>query len=134
MKKSLLVPIITLAALSLLAGAAFSQAAKKPDIVGNWLGTAVISEDGTQIDIVVVIDKTEAGYAGKLSDTNGMVPESPLKEIVFRDNKLTFDFDLAQATGTTLIKIELTLEGETLKGVWFDPDGNSGTISLALKK
>jgi hypothetical protein len=63
-----------------------------------------------------------------------MVPESQLREIVFKDNKLTFEFDLVQGTGTMLIKIELVLENETLKGVWFDPDGNSGAISLALKK
>ena len=63
-----------------------------------------------------------------------MVPETELREIVFKDNKLTFEFDLAQGMGAMLIKIELTLENETLKGVWFDPEGNSGAIELALKK
>jgi hypothetical protein len=133
MKKSPLVPILTLAALSLLAGTAFSQAAKKPDIVGTWLGFAVVG-DGSRIDITVVFDKGLTGYTGKLADANGMVPESPLKEIVFKDNKLTFEFDLAEGAETRLIKIELTLEGETLKGVWFDPDGNSDIIELTLKK
>lgn len=133
MKKSLLVPIVVLAALSLLAGSAAAQAPKKPAVVGAWFGTAVVG-DGSQVEITVVIDKTETGYTGKLSDTSGMVPESQLREIVFKDNKLTFEFDLVQGTGTMLIKIELVLENETLKGVWFDPDGNSGAISLALKK
>jgi hypothetical protein len=133
MKRSLFVPIIALAALSVLAGTAFPQAPKTPDIVGTWLGNAVV-DDGTQIAITVVLEKAAAGYSGKLSDTSGLVPESQLREIVFKDNKLTFEFDLAQATGTALIKIELILETETLKGVWFDPDGNSGTIELALKK
>ena len=134
MKKSPLVLIIALAVLGVLAGPAFSQGQKKPDIAGTWVGTAVVNEDGTQLDIIVVIEKAEAGYAGKLSDTAGQVPESPLREIVFKDNKLTCAFDLAQATGTTPIKIELTLENETLKGVWSDPDGNSGTIELKPKK
>jgi hypothetical protein len=133
MKKSLLVPIVVLAALSILAGSAAAQAPKKPSVVGAWFGTAVVG-DGSQVEITVVIDKTETGYTGKLSDTSGMVPESQLREIVFKDNKLTFEFDLVQGTGTMLIKIELVLENETLKGVWFDPDGNSGAISLALKK
>lgn len=134
MKKSRLVPIIALAALFVLAGSAFPQAPKKADIVGTWVGSAVVDDGNAQIDITLVIDKAEAGYAGKLSDTAGMVPESALREIVFKDNKLAFLFDLAQATGTALIKIELTLEAETLKGFWFDPDGNSGAIELALKK
>jgi hypothetical protein len=131
MKRALLVTLIVLA---VLAGVAFAQTPKKPEIVGTWVGTAVVGNDGSEIELTVVIDKTDAGYAGKISDVTGMVPETPLKEIVFKDNKLAFELDLAQATGTTLIKIELLLEGETLKGAWSDPEGSSGAISLALKR
>jgi hypothetical protein len=131
MKRTLLV---ILAALGLLAGAALAQTPKKPDVVGTWTGSAVVSGDGTQLEITVVIDKTEGGYTGKLSDVSGLVPESQLRQIAFKDNKLTFEFDLSQATGTSLIKIELLLDNEALKGVWYDPDGNSGAIVLALKK
>ncbi len=134
MKKSRLVPIVALAALSVLAGTAFSQAPKKADIVGTWVGTAIGGDGVTPLEITAVIEKTAVGYSGKLGDTAGMVPESAMREIVFKDNKLTFDFDLAQGTETLLIKIELTLEAETLKGIWSDPDGNSGAIELKLKK
>ena len=134
MKKSLTISIVALAALSVLAATAFAQAPKKADIVGTWVGTAVVGETAPKIDLTVVIDKAETGYTGKLSDSSGMVPETPLREIVFKDNKLTFEFDLAQAAGSILIKIELTLENETLKGFWFDPEGNSGAIELTLKK
>jgi hypothetical protein len=57
-----------------------------------------------------------------------------MREIVFKDNKFTCLFDLAQGTETLLIKIELTLEAETLKGFWSDDEGSSGTIELKLKK
>ena len=134
MKRSLFVPVTALAALFVLAGSAFPQAPKKADVVGTWAGSAVVDDGNAQVDITLVIDKTATGYSGKLSDTSGLVPESELREIVFKDNKLAFVFDLAQATGTVLIKIELTLEAETLKGFWLDPDGNSGAIELALKK
>ncbi len=134
MKKSLTVPIIALAVLSVLAGTALSQVAKKADIVGTWVGTALGGDGATQIEITAVIEKTATGYSGKLGDTAGMVPESAMREIVFKDNKLTFDFDLAQGAGNVLIKIELTLEAETLKGAWSDADGNSGPIELKLKK
>lgn len=134
MKRPLTSPIIALAILSVLAGTALSQVPKKADIVGTWVGTAMGGDGATPIDITAVIDKTATGYTGKLSDTAGMVPESAMREIVFKDNKLTFDFDLAQGSGTILIKIALTLEAETLKGAWSDPDGNSGPIELKLKK
>ena len=134
MKRSLILSVIALAALSVLAVPAFSQAPKKADIAGTWVGTAVTNADGSQLEIVVVFVKTASGYTGKLSDTAGMVPESELKEIVLKDNKLTCTFDLVQATQTIAIKIELTLEGETLKGAWSDEAGESGSLELTLKK
>jgi hypothetical protein len=134
MNRSLRLPVIALAALVGLAGTALAQAPKKADVVGAWLGTAVVGDDGSQVDITVVIEKAEAGYSGKISDTTGMVPETPLRQVVFKDGKLSFEFDLAQGMDTTLIKIELALESETLKGAWYDPDGNSGAILLSLKK
>lgn len=124
----------TLAVLALLSVPALAQAPKKADVVGTWTGTAVVSGDGSTVDLIVVIDKAEGGYSGKLSDTGGMVPESPLRKIEFKDNKLSFEFDLAQGMDTSLIKIELVLEADALKGAWFDPDGNTGAISLTLKK
>jgi hypothetical protein len=134
MTRSLRRPAAALAFFALLSVPALAQAPQKADVLGTWTGTAVVGDGDNTVDIIVVIDKAEGGYAGKLSDTSGMVPESPLRKIEFKDNKLSFEFDLAQGMDATLIKIELTLEADTLKGAWTDPDGNSGAISLALKK
>lgn len=131
MKKTLLILVVTALALILLVGGVFAQ--KKLDVVGTWIGYALEGE-GARVDVTVVIDKGEAGYTGKISDSTGMVPESPLKNIVFKDGKLGFEFDLAMGAESMLIKIELTLDGETLKGAWFDPEGNSDIIELTLKK
>ena len=131
MKKTLLILAVTTLALALLVGGVFAQ--KKPDVIGTWVGFAVVG-DGDRVDITVVIDKGEAGYTGKISDASGMVPESPLKEIVFKEGKVTFEFDFAEGAEARLIKIELTLDNETLKGSWFDPDGNSDIIELTLNK
>jgi hypothetical protein len=128
-KKTLLILAFTVLALVLLVGGVFAQ--KKPDVIGTWIGYAVVG-DGNRVDITVVLDKGDAGYTGKISDATGMVPESPLKNIVFKDGKLAFDFDMTSES--MLIKIELTLDSETLKGAWFDPDGNSDIIELTLKK
>jgi hypothetical protein len=125
---------VALAALGLLAGGAFAQAQAKPDVAGTWTGTAIVGNDGTQLEIAIVLEKAEGGYSGRISDSSGLVPESPLRQIAFKDNKLTFELDLAQSTGTTLIKIELLYDKDTLKGVWYNPDGESGAIDLALKK
>ena len=111
MNRSLFVPILLLAGFFVLAGAAFAQAPNKANIVGTWVGTAIVSEDGTGMDITVVVGKAEAGYTGKLSDASGAIPETELRDVVFKDNKLTCGFDLPAEMGGTPITIELTLEG-----------------------
>ncbi len=135
MRKSLVLPLVALAALAVFAGTAYAQTPpKKPDIVGTWLGTAVVSEDGTQIEITVIISKTEAGYVGKISDASGMVSGSELRKIVFTDSKLSCEFDLAEPSGITLIQIEMALENDTLKGIWSSPEGDSGTIEIKRQR
>jgi hypothetical protein len=131
MKRSLPVIAIALLALVWLAPAAV-QAPKKSDIIGTWVGYAI--SPGTRFELTAVFDKAGTGYTGKLSDASGMIAETPLREIVFKDNKLTFEFDLDMGGEAMFIKIELTLENEVLKGFWFDVEGNSDVVELALKK
>lgn len=134
MKKSTSAPIAILAALAVLAGAALAQAPKKADIAGTWVGAATVSDNSQAFDITVVVGKVEAGYAAKISDASGAIPETEMREVVLKDNKLTCQFDLPEAMGAMLISIELTLDNGTLKGVWFGSDGSSGGIELTLKK
>lgn len=132
MKKALIIPAITILALALLAGGLLAQ--KKPGFLGAWTGYAIVG-DGSRVDLNVSFDKDETGYAGTLAEVSGMIPESPLKNIVFKDGKITFEFDLLDGGGgSQLIKIELTLDSEILKGRWFDEEGSSDIIELALKK
>jgi hypothetical protein len=134
MKKNLIVLAVTVLALCVLAGGLLAQ--KKPGFLGAWTGYYIVG-DGSRVDVNLSFDKDEAGYTGKLSDASGMIPESPFKNIVFKDadGKLTFEFDLMDDDGgSQLIKIELILDKETLKGHWFDAEGNSDIIELTLKK
>lgn len=132
MKKALIILAITVLALAFLAGGLLAQ--KKPGFLGAWTGYAIVG-DGSRVDINVSFDKDETGYTGKLAEASGMIPESPLKNIVFKDGKLAFEFDLlADGGGSQLIKIELALDNETLKGRWIDVEGNSDIVELTLKK
>jgi len=105
---------------------------KKPDIVGTWIGYGV--SPGMRFELTAVFDKRESGYTGRLSDISGTLADTPLREIVFKDGKLTFEFDLYLGPDPMLIKIELVLENETLKGNWFNAEGNSDVVELTLKK
>ncbi len=107
-------------------------AQKKPDIVGTWLGYA--NSPDMRFDLTVIFAKGETGYTGKMSDASGMLAEIPLREIVFKDGKVTFEFDLVMGVEAMLIKIELTLENEGLKGFWYDVNGSSDVVELTLQK
>lgn len=132
MKKNLIIPAVTALVLCLLAGDL--PAKKKPGFLGAWTGYTIIG-DGSRVDVNISFDKDETGYTGKLSEVTGVFPESPLKNIVFKDGKLTFEFDLLDDDGgSQLIKLELTLDKETLKGYWFDAEGKSDIVELTLKK
>jgi anti-sigma-K factor RskA len=131
MKRTLTAGVCVVAALALAAGVAPAQ--KKPDIVGTWLGYA-LTGDGSRVELTVVFDKGEAGYTGKMTEATGMIPESVLRQIVLKDGKLTFEFDLVMGVESQLIKIEMALENDVLKGAWFDAEGNSDIVELTLKK
>jgi len=131
MKRTLIAGVCLVAALALLAGVAPAQ--KKPDIAGTWLGYA-LTGDGSRVELTVVFDKGEAGYTGKMTEATGMLPESALRQIVLKDGKVTFEFDLVMGVESQLIKIEMTLENDVLKGFWFDAEGNSDIVELTLKK
>jgi len=134
MKRSplLIAAILALAVLAAAAAPKAPEQPKKPDIIGTWTGYAIAP--GMRVELVAVFDKGEAGYTGKLSDTSGALADTPLREIVFKDGTLTFEFDLFMGTDPMLIKIELVLENEALKGHWFDVEGNSDVVELTLKK
>jgi len=134
MKKSLIfaAAVLTLAAFAAVAAQKAPEPPKTPDIVGTWIGYAIAP--GMRFELVAVFDKGEAGYTGKLSDASGALVDAPLREIVFAAGKLTFEFDLLMGTDPMLIKIELVLENEALKGHWFDAEGNSDVVELTLKK
>jgi len=117
--------------LAVLAGGALAQ--KKPDIVGTWVGYA-LTGDGSRVELTAVFDKGEAGYTGKMTEATGMLPEMTFRQIVFKDGKLSFEFDLAMGVESQVIKIELTLENDVLKGAWFDAEGSSDVVELTLKK
>ncbi len=63
MTRSLRLPVAALAVLALLSLPALAQAPKKADVVGTWTGTAVIDDGGNTVDLILVIDKAEGGYA-----------------------------------------------------------------------
>lgn len=131
MKKVVLIVLCVTIALLIAIGGIFAQ--MKSNLTGTWAGYAIV-DDGSRADFTLILEKGEEGLTGKITDETGMIPEMQVKNAVFKDNKLSFEFEFPSDMDYTLIKIELKLEGDTLKGFWTDPDGDSDIVDLARKK
>jgi hypothetical protein len=101
-----------------------AQTAPKPGKAGDY----------SRADFDLNLKKEGDVYAGQISDQAGIIPTMDIKNPAYKDGLLTFEIDFPNDTGTSRIAIELKLEGETLKGRWLDPDGNSNVIELTRKK
>ncbi len=131
-------PVIVLAMLLVAAGAALSVSAQtsakpKVDLSGTWVGFAVIENGNTNEGVTLVLENKDGGYADKLTSVSGLAYDSEIRKAVFKDGKLTFEFDLAGGQGEVIF-LELGVEGDAMKGTWADASGNGGKVELGRKK
>ncbi|MBN2264359.1 MAG: hypothetical protein JW775_00970, partial [Candidatus Aminicenantes bacterium] len=117
-------------ALIVATAGAFGQA--KPDILGTWTGYTYVG-DGSRFDFVLTVAKGEEGLTAKIGDTTGMMTEIICRAVAFADNKLTFELDYPEGMDLIPIKVALTLDGDSLKGAWTDPDGSQDLIEMVRK-
>jgi hypothetical protein len=131
MKKAVLILVCVAIALLVAIGTVFAQA--KAGIVGAWTGYAILG-DGSRADFVLTVAKGDEGLTARLTEESGAIPEIVCRNVVFAENKLTFDIDFPDGMEVVLVKIALSLEGDSLKGIWTDQGGNSDIVEFARKK
>ena len=131
MKKSLWILLCLTIALLAVIGGVFGQS--KAGIVGTWSGHTFVG-DGARTEFILVVDKGSEGLTARITSETGMVPDMTCRNVAFSENKLTFDIDFPGGMDVVLISVGLTLEGDTLKGSWADPNGETDIIELARKK
>jgi hypothetical protein len=125
--------ILSVLALALALAPAFAQKAGKVDLTGTWTGSTLLG-DGSRAEFNLILEKAGETYTGKITDETGLIPEMQIKNVTFKDPALAFEIDFPNGTEMQLIKIELKLEAEALKGSWADQFGGSNIIELSRKK
>ena len=125
--------ILSVLAAALALVPVFAQTAGKVDLSGTWTGYTILG-DGTRAEFNLILEREGASYSGKITSETGMIPEMAIKNVIFKDPALTFEVELPDGAGYQLIKIDLKLEADMLKGIWLDADTNSNVIELARKK
>ena len=114
---------LTLFILSLVV---FVQAQSPADLVGTWAGTA--TAEGETNDLTVVLSMKDGTLVGHMSDATGAMAENPLAEITFKDGVLDFDVAFDNAGGTMIIKFQMKVDGDSMKGTFeFFEMGLTGT-------
>ncbi len=130
MKKALLILALVMIVLLVAAGNVLAQ--EKTSVLGTWPGYAIVG-DGSRLDIIFTVGKGETGLTAKITDEAGVM-EMLGRNVVFADGKLTLDIYYPQGMEIVPIKISLTLDGDSLKGFWTDPDGSTNIVELVRKK
>ncbi|MFC1725467.1 hypothetical protein ACFL4T_07550 [candidate division KSB1 bacterium] len=132
MKRLVLLLLVSFFLVSIFScGAIFKK--KGPELAGTWKGTAAISIESDMDIITMIITKDGDKYSGKITDSIGYLNNTPLKDIVFTDNTLTFSFDVVAAG--SLVETILTYENGTLKGEFETTDGQvTGIFELKKEK
>jgi len=122
MKMAEMILVLLAAILLTSAGSASDRA-----FDGIWAGSVELPERAVD-EIVLVVDESEFGVSGTISDGLEILrPETSFAGIRPDGNTLVFSFPTAD--GLTLVAA-LRAHGGRLIGVWTDPDGRSGKIEL----
>jgi hypothetical protein len=117
--------------LALSSGTFFCQQA---DLSGKWVGQTEVPNAAEPDKLTLILEKKEGGYKGKVSDSMGMLQDTELEGLEFKDNKLSCNFLVNTGEGFLKIQMTLTVEGDKMKGNWEAEDGSSGKVELEREK
>jgi len=131
MKRTVSILALLALFLTLSSGISFCQ---EFDLSGTWEGATEVP-DGIEPDkITLVLEKTDEGYTGTVSDTLYMIQEAEIEDVEFEDGTLTFNFTFYNGEEYITVYLTLTVEGDKMSGYWETEDGNSASIELERSK
>ena len=117
--------------LALSGGMSFSQ---QVDLSGTWVGPTEVPDAPEPDMLTLVLKKEEGTYSGTITDSMGMLQNTEIEDVEFKDNTLTFTFQVDTGGEYLSVTTSLTLKGDKMSGYWETDDGNSATIELERKK
>jgi hypothetical protein len=104
---------------------------KAADLSGTWVGWTEVPNVGPD-EVTLVLNKTEKGYNGTISDNQAVMnSNTEIKDVSIDGEKLSFVFPLSDGS---LIITKLVVADDKMTGHWEHPEGTTGTIELVKKK
>ena len=117
--------------LVLSCGMSFSQQA---DLSGTWVGSTEVPDMDELDKLTLVLKKEEGKYSGTITDSMGMLQNAEIEDVEFKDNTLTFNFQVDTGEEYMTVHTSLTVKGDKLIGYWESADGSSASIEMERKK
>ena len=101
-------------------------ALQEVNLAGKWNGRMQIPNFGTY-EMTMVLEKTDSGYKGTVSDTMGYIAEgTEIEDLDVDDNELYGWFEL---TDGSVVTLHLTADGEIMTG---EAERNGGVVSCVF--
>ncbi len=117
--------------LVLSCGMSFSQ---QVDLSGTWVGPTEVPDAPEPDMLTLILKKEEGKYSGTITDSMGMLQNTEIEDVEFKDNTLTFTFQADNGEELITVYASLTVKGDKLSGYWESADGNSATVEMERKK
>jgi hypothetical protein len=114
--------------------AAAGATAEPADLSGTWEGTAEVPDVQDLDKITLVLEKSEGSYSGTITDSVGYANKADLENVEFKENELSFSFQIFNGTSYQTIFVTLTVDGDKMSGSWENDEGQSGNILLERSK
>jgi len=111
--------------------------AQKPsDMVGTWVGNAMLEGMAEPNEFTLVLELKEGEISGHMTDQYGSMSEAPINDIKLGDGKFSFSV-LAIGPGGEELKLvlEMNVDGDSMEGTLEIPDmGMTGTWEATKQK
>jgi len=107
----------------------FTAFSRESSLIGTWEGFTFVPDVGED-KVTLVFTKIEDGMAATMTDTLGMLADTPCEDIEFEQGTLTFKFTISLDMETQTIWMTLEKEGNQMKGYWETADGEQGDIEF----
>ena len=102
------------------------NAIQTEDLTGTWNGKMHIPNFG-QYEMTMILEKTDSGYEGKVSDMMGYIAEdTPIQELQIENNQLSCWFEM---TDDSICYLNLTEEDGIMTG---EAERGGGVVSCVF--
>jgi hypothetical protein len=111
--------------------------AQKPsDMVGTWVGNAMLEGMAEPNEFTLVLELKEGDLSGHMTDQYGSMSEAPISDVKLEDGVFSFSV-LAIGPGGEELKLilKMNVDGDSMKGTFEIPDmGMNGTWEATKQK